>query len=105
MLVDASFAILTHQACLNAFYNVSIKVFYPNHPNLTITQHCTPFRATNYFNSEPTDNVTTCILPQEDNDTGTCYITNTKIECYYYHLYKGTFDIWEGQILNVSDER
>ncbi len=88
------------------YYNVSIQVFYPNHPNITITQHCTPFNvsASTYLNSQPVNpkNTTICILPQEDNNTATCYITNSTIECKYYPLYNETVDIWKGKILNIS---
>ena len=45
-------------------YPISMQVFYPNHPNITITQNCTDFTtsASGYFNGQPINptNTTQC---------------------------------------------
>ena len=89
-------------------YPLSIQVFYPNHPNLTITQNCTAFTTTNsgYLNGQPINpkNTTQCNLPQsmapKDSNPFNCNIINKSIVCL------GTSAIesvtWKGTILNVS---
>ena len=51
-----------------AQYPISMQVFYPNHPNMTITQNCTAFTtsALGYLNGQPINpqNTTQCNLPQ-----------------------------------------
>ena len=87
-----------------AQYPISMQVFYPNHPNLTITQKCTGFTTSesSYFNGEPINetNTTTCILPHSIANTTypfTCSIQNKTITCNVANYY-----IWKGTILNVS---
>ena len=88
-------------------YPISMQVFYPNHPNMTITQNCTGFTTTNsgYINGQPINpqNTTQCNFPQsmapDDSNPFNCNITNKSITC------SGTgysSVIWSGTILNVS---
>ena len=87
-----------------AQYPISMQVFYPNHPNMTITQNCTAFTTTSsgYLNGQPLNqtNTTTCILPHSIANTTypfTCNIQNKTITCNVANYY-----IWKGTILNVS---
>lgn len=88
-------------------YPLTIQVFYPNHPNMTITQNCTGFTTTNsgYINGQPINpkNTTQCNLPwnmaPDDSNPFNCNISNKSITC------SGTgysSVIWKGTILNVS---
>ena len=89
-------------------YPISMQVFYPNHPNITITQNCTGFTTSEsgYFNGQPINpqNTTQCNLPQNmapyDSNPFSCNIMNKSIIC------TGTFPgqnvTWQGTILNVS---
>jgi hypothetical protein len=88
-----------------AQYPISMQVFYPNHPNLTITQNCTGFTTSEsgYINGQPINqtNTTTCILPHSIANTTypfTCSIQNKTITCNAADNYY----IWQGTILNVS---
>ena len=85
-------------------YPLTIQVFYPNHPNMTITQNCTGFTTSEsgYLNGQPINetNTTTCILPHSIANTTypfTCSIQNKAITCNAANYY-----IWQGTILNVS---
>ena len=87
-------------------YPISMQVFYPNHPNITITQNCTGFTTSEsgYLNGQPINpqNTTECNLPQimaQYENPYDCNITNKSITC------SGTgysSVIWSGTILNVS---
>ena len=88
-------------------YPITLQVFYPNHPNMTITQNCTGFTTTNsgYINGQPINpkNTTQCNLPwnmaPDDSNPFSCNISNKSITC------SGTgysSVIWKGTILNVS---
>ena len=90
-----------------AEYPISMQVFYPNHPNITIIQNCTGFTTTNsgYINGQPINpkNTTQCNLPwnmaPDDSNPFNCNISNKSITC------SGTgysSVIWSGTILNVS---
>ena len=90
-----------------AEYPISMQVFYPNHPNITIIQNCTGFTTSEsgYLNGQPINetNTTTCYLPQnmapDDSNPFNCNISNKSITC------SGTgysSVIWSGTILNVS---
>ena len=88
-----------------AQYPISMQVFYPNHPNMTITQNCTGFTTSEsgYLNGQPINetNTTTCILPHSIANTTypfTCSIQNKTITCNAADNYY----IWQGTILNVS---
>lgn len=78
-------------------YPISLTVLYPNHPNLTITQNCTPF-TTGYnstYNGQELGryNTTDCLI----NGTAySCSITNKTISCTTSN------STWQGTILNVS---
>ena len=85
-------------------YPITMQVFYPNHPNMTITQNCTGFTTSEsgYLNGQPINetNTTTCILPYNIAKTTnpfTCSIQNKTITCDVANYY-----IWSGTILNVS---
>jgi hypothetical protein len=85
-------------------YPITMQVFYPNHPNMTITQNCTGFTTSEsgYLNGQPINetNTTTCILPHRIANTTypfTCNIQNKAITCNVVNYY-----IWQGTILNVS---
>ena len=85
-------------------YPITMQVFYPNHPNMTITQNCTDFTTSEsgYLNGQPINetNTTTCILPHRIANTTypfTCSIQNKAITCNAANYY-----IWQGTILNVS---
>ena len=85
-------------------YPITMQVFYPNHPNMTITQNCTGFTTSEsgYLNGQPINetNTTTCILPHRIANTTypfTCSIQNKAITCNVVNYY-----IWQGTILNVS---
>ena len=96
-------------------YSISMQVFYPNHPNLTITQNCTAFTTTmsGYLNGSPINQTTTtkCILPQSmahPNNYNyynpfTCSIIGKNISCYSSGL-DGINEnsTWKGTILNVK---
>ena len=86
-------------------YHITMQVFYPNHPNMTITQNCTSFTTSEsgYLNDQPINqtNTTTCILPHSIANTTypfTCSIQNKTITCNAADNYY----IWQGTILNVS---
>ena len=85
-------------------YPITMQVFYPNHPNMTITQNCTGFTTSEsgYLNGQPINetNTTTCILPHRIANTTypfTCSIQNKAITCNVANYY-----IWKGTILNIS---
>ena len=85
-------------------YPITMQVFYPNHPNMTITQNCTDFTTSEsgYLNGQPINetNTTTCILPYNIAKTTnpfTCSIQNKTITCDVANYY-----IWKGTILNIS---
>ena len=88
-------------------YPISMQVFYPNHPNLTITQNCTGFTTSEsgYLNGQPINetNTTTCYLPQnmapDDSNPFNCNISNKSITCSGTSYPSVT---WQGTILNVS---
>ena len=92
-----------------AQYPISMQVFYPNHPNLTIIQNCTPFTtsASGYLNGQPTNpkNTTQCNLPpritQNATEPFTCGIIGKKITCINAIFGVGN-EVWQGTILNVS---
>lgn len=86
---------------------ISMQVFYPNNPNLTITQNCTAFSVSSsgYLNGQPINltNTTNCNLPQnmainDSNNPFKCNITNKTIDCT--SIYSNI--TWKGTILNVS---
>ena len=89
-------------------YPISMQVFYPNHPNLPITQNCTAFTTSSsgYFNGQPINpqNTTTCILPQnmalDNSNPFNCNIKDNSIICTGTPL--GQNVTWQGTILNVS---
>ena len=96
-------------------YPISMQVFYPNHPNITITQNCTGFTTSEsgYFNGQPINltNTTQCNLPQNmahPNNYNyynpfTCSIIGRNITCNSSGL--GGINenaTWQGIILNVS---
>ena len=91
-----------------AEYPISMQVFYPNHPNITIIQNCTGFTTTNsgYINGQPINpkNTTQCNLPQsmapDDSNPFNCNITNKSIICT--GTPPGQNVTWKGTILNVS---
>ena len=91
-----------------AQYPISMQVFYPNHPNMTITQNCTSFTtsASGYINGQPINpqNTTTCNLPQNmapsDSNPFNCNISNKSITCSGSSYIKNV--TWQGTILNVS---
>ena len=100
---------------LIAEYPISMQVFYPNHPNITITQNCTGFTTSEsgYFNGQPINltNTTQCNLPQNmahPNNYNyynpfTCSIIGRNITCNSSGL--GGINenaTWQGIILNVS---
>ena len=88
-------------------YPVSMQVFYPNHPNITITQNCTGFTTSEsgYFNGQPINltNTTQCNLPermaQYEYNPFDCNITGKNITCIAALDANVT---WKGTILNVS---
>ena len=88
-------------------YPISMQVFYPNHPNITITQNCTGFTTSEsgYLNGQPINetNTTTCYLPQnmapDDSNPFNCNISNKSITCSGTSYPSVT---WQGTILNVS---
>ena len=91
-----------------AEYPISMQVFYPNHPNITIIQNCTGFTTTNsgYINGQPINpkNTTQCNLPQsmapDDSNPFNCNISNKSIICS--GTPPGQNVTWKGTILNVS---
>ena len=98
-----------------AEYPISMQVFYPNHPNITIIQNCTGFTTTNsgYINGQPINpkNTTQCNLPQSMahlNDYNyynpfICNIIGKNITCNSSGLYGINENAtWKGTILNVS---
>ena len=88
-------------------YPVSMQVFYPNHPNITITQNCTGFTtsASGYLNGQPINpqNTTECNLPQSmaqyEYNPFNCNITGKNITCITALDANVT---WKGTILNVT---
>ena len=95
-------------------YPISMQVFYPNHPNITITQNCTDFTtsALGYINGNLIpQNTTECNLPQSMahlNDYNyynpfICNIIGKNITCNSSGLYGINENAtWQGIILNVS---
>ena len=91
-------------------YPISLHVFYPNHPNLTITQNCTTFTTTSsgYLNGQLIDpkNTTQCNLPSSMdphalfNGLFGCDIVGKNITCSNWMIYANV--TWKGTILNVS---
>ena len=106
-IIFASFASINQ-------YPISIQVFYPNHPNITITQNCTDFTtsALGYINGNLIpQNTTECNLPQSMahlNDYNyynlfICNIIGKNITCNSSGLYGINENAtWKGTILNVS---
>ena len=90
-------------------YPISMQVFYPNYPNLTITQNCTDFTtsASSYINGQPMNpkNTTQCNLPPRITQNATepfnCGIIGKKITCINAIFGVGN-EVWQGTILNVS---
>ena len=90
-----------------AQYPISMQVFYPNHPNITITQNCTAFTtsALGYLNGQPINpqNTTQCNLPQsmalDYSNPFNCNISSKNITCTGYLDENVT---WKGTILNIS---
>ena len=87
-------------------YPISMQVFYPNHPNLTITQNCTGFTTSEsgYLNGQPINltNTTQCNLPQsrpQYENPYDCNISGKNITCIAFLDENMT---WKGTILNVS---
>ena len=88
-------------------YPISMQVFYPNHPNITITQNCTSFTTSEsgYFNGQPINpqNTTECNLPQSmaqyEYNPFNCNISGKNITCIAALDANVT---WKGTILNVS---
>lgn len=88
--------------------NISMTVFYPNHPNITVTQTCTPINtsALGYFNGKAINpkSTTKCDLPANiappNSNPFNCSIINENITC----VSDGFNDniTWEGKVLNVS---
>ena len=91
-----------------AEYPISMQVFYPNHPNITITQNCTAFTTSEsgYLNGQPINpkNTTQCNFPQnmapDDSNPFNCNISNKSIICS--GTPPGQNVTWKGTILNVS---
>jgi hypothetical protein len=89
-------------------YPITMQVFYPNHPNMTITQNCTGFTTSEsgYLNGQPINetNTTTCILPHsmalDYSNPFNCNITNKSIICT--GTPPGQNVTWKGTILNVN---
>ena len=94
------------------YYPYSLQVFYPNHPNITITQNCEPFTilASSYLNGQPINpkNTTICVLPSSmakyDSNPFNCNIIGKNITCTGYGApaYGAPIISWKGTILNVS---
>ena len=90
-------------------YPISMQVFYPNHPNITITQNCTGFTtyASKYLNGQPINpkNTTACNLPinitQKATELFSCSIFGKNITCTNAIIGSGNAT-WKGTILNVS---
>ena len=90
-----------------AQYPISMQVFYPNHPNMTITQNCTAFTTTisGSINGQPINpqNTTECNLPermaQYEYNPFNCNISGKNITCTAALDANVT---WKGTILNVS---
>jgi hypothetical protein len=91
-------------------YPISMKVFYPNHPNITIIQNCTDFTTTasGYLNGQPLNpkNTTSCNFPPSMDPNNlfyepfSCNINKNSITCTAF------FNVtWEGTILNVSKRK
>ena len=88
-------------------YPISMQVFYPNHPNMTITQNCTAFTTTisGSINGQPINpqNTTECNLPQSmaqyEYNPFNCNISGKNITCIAALDANVT---WQGTILNVS---
>ena len=87
-------------------YPISMQVFYPNHPNLTITQNCTGFTTSEsgYLNGQPINltNTTQCNLPQsrpQYENPYDCNISGKNITCIAFLDENMT---WKGTILNVT---
>ena len=88
-------------------YPISMQVFYPNHPNITITQNCTGFTTSEsgYLNGQPINpqNTTECNLPQSmaqyEYNPFNCNISGKNITCIAALDANVT---WKGTILNVS---
>ena len=95
-------------------YPISMQVFYPNHPNITIIQNCTAFSnsASGYINGNPINpqNTTECNLPENMTKNVTinpfnCNITGKNITCIgeYNSISINEESVtWNGTILNVS---
>ena len=88
-------------------YPISMQVFYPNHPNITITQNCTGFTTSEsgYLNGQPINltNTTQCNLPermaQYEYNPFNCNIAGKNITCI---AALDAHVTWQGTILNVS---
>ena len=96
-------------------YPISMQVFYPNHPNITITPNCTAFSnsASGYLNGQPINpqNTTECNLPENMTKNVTvnpfnCNITGKNITCIGEEngisISEEENVTWKGTILNVS---
>lgn len=107
LLVSASF--IAPPLSYSYLYPYSLQVLYPNHPNLTITQNCTPFiiSVSGYHNGQPINpkNTTDCILPYSIAQNATnpfdCYIDGKNISCSEAIFGVGN-ETWDGTILNIS---
>lgn len=93
------------------YYTYSLQVFYPNHPNITIAQNCSPFMvsASGYLNGKPINpkNTTTCMLPSniaEGANPFSCNIVGKNITCFSNEaLFFNRGNVtWKGTILNAS---
>jgi hypothetical protein len=88
-------------------YPITLQVFYPNHPNMTITQNCTGFTTSEsgYLNGQPINpqNTTECNLPQSmaqyEYNPFNCNISGKNITCTAALDENVT---WKGTILNIS---
>ena len=95
-------SVSTHQQ------NVSMKVFYPNHPNITVIQSCGSIKtsALGYLNGKAIkpESSTQCNLPlnvaSRNSNPYNCTITGKNITCVSTEY--GVNETWEGTILNTS---
>ncbi len=86
-------------------YPLSMRVFYANHPNMTVTQNCTDIMsALDYVNGQPINlvNTTRCLLPasiSKQSNPFACTIDNENISCI-----GGASPVitWQGTIVDVG---
>lgn len=87
---------------------ISMQVFYPNHPNITVTQTCAPIKtfASGYFNGQAinAESTTQCNLPANiapyNSNPYNCDITEKNITCVS-SIYNENIT-WEGTILKTD---